>query len=346
MTDFVVGGVPMTSPLILGGGAAKTPEATEAYVQEGPTHGAAESGGYTPEPREVLKGTVFYPPELGDFLRLRFGLNAFGLNNPGYEEAYRKLQALYALPHKTKLKPLVANISPLSVQGFAQGAELFGQADSCVAAITANTGCPNTENIPMAYDLGALRKILEAMSGVPCHRPVWLKLSPYTTLNRLTEIAERNAHLGLDFKAVMTAPRSHLRHVIELVGRYPIVRAVIFSNTLGGVVCRDASGQPVTTPNGGRAGLSGEIVKEISLDLIREAAPIMPEGVDLIGCGGVVHGDDAVDYFEAGAKAVQCTSGPFWYGGPKFFQDLLEGSPRLQNYLAKCMNISESQPQH
>ncbi len=63
---------------------------------------------------------------------------------------------------------------------------------------------------------------------------------------------------------------------------------------------------------------------------------------DLIGSGGITHGDHAASYFEAGARAVFCTSGPFWTGNdPRFFADMLTGSERLQKYLTQYYSQSE-----
>lgn len=42
---------------------------------------------------------------------------------------------------------------------------------------------------------------------------------------------------------------------------------------------------------------------------LRSLKPVILN-IDLIGCGGIVIGSDTLDYFQAGAKGVQCVSGP------------------------------------
>jgi dihydroorotate dehydrogenase len=58
------------------------------------------------------------------------------------------------------------------------------------------------------------------------------------------------------------------------------------------------------------------------------------EKMDVIGCGGILTGDDGMEYFDVGCAGIACASGPAW-SDLKFFPSLLEGSTRLQEYLAE-----------
>lgn len=115
-----------------------------------------------------------------------------------------------------------------------------------------------------------------------------------------------------------------------------VVAAMVVSNTLPNVIHGDSI--TVRNANGSshhKGGLSGPILRAHNLKLIGQmiATGITAE-VDIIGCGGVGHGDHVTEYLEAGCAGVQCTSGPAWSAsGPRFFQQLLEGSERLQEYL-------------
>ena len=168
--------------------------------------------------------------------------------------------------------------------------------------------------------------------------PVWIKLSPYITEEEREILSQQWAQL--DFSNVPTVREEFLAEVLHHIMTYRhFVRAVVFSNTLPNVIFRDNTGKPVTSPNDGKAGLSGAIIKPISQKLVKQARKILPDAIDVIGCGGILTGDDAMDYFQAGASGIQCTSGPFWYGkGSLFFTNLVSESPRLQEYLTHQNN--------
>lgn len=68
-------------------------------------------------------------------------------------------------------------------------------------------------------------------------------------------------------------------------------------------------------PGRPEAGISGYILRDLALDFVRSAAAIRDEcsaSYDIIGMGGVMSPDHAVDLYKAGASAVQTASGAFF----------------------------------
>ncbi len=64
-------------------------------------------------------------------------------------------------------------------------------------------------------------------------------------------------------------------------------------------------------------GLSGRPLKTKSLELVRYLAGCLPDGMLLVGAGGVFSGADVYEYLKAGAVLVQAYTG-FIYEGPRF----------------------------
>ena len=325
---YRIGGIEMELPIIVGAGVCKTPESILPYMRPDVSVGAVFSGAYTPEDRKGNDGVLSWPNDYGEFLRAGFGLNAFGMPNMGCGRAALAFQPKYR-------RPLGVNLAGFSVQDYVDWTALFQDCEG-IAVVEENFGCPNAHDkkpLPIAYDLDTQRQIYDALSKRVVWKPIWVKLSAFITSIQREWLQKKYPHI--DFSSAPIVEPWHLRENMLLIRNYPFIRAVVFSNTLGNVIYRDASGKPVTTPNDGKAGLSGPIVKAINIDLIKVAADLLPEHLDIVALGGAVSGDDAVDYFETSpkVKAVACTSGPFWGGGARFFADFIAGSERLQNYL-------------
>ena len=334
LTPFIIGGVPMSYPLMVGGGVCKHPHQALPYQRNDLPLGATEIGSLTPDPRSGNDGTLFRPPDWESFRQSKIGLNALGMPNIGFAEGHRILNGM------SPKVPLLVNLAGFATDDFADGVLLFHMLPS-VSAIVLNFGCSNAhvkKTVPIASDIGSVRQILRAVGSHGIIRvPVWIKLSPYLTQEELDTLAFY--HPDIDFSHTPTVPLGFLSEILGLIAEFAFVQAIIFSNTLGNVVVRREDGQPATTPNGGQAGLSGSLLKPINLRLIRQARIILPERIDCVGCGGVLSGDDVVDYLEAGAAGVQYASGPFWYGnGARFVGNLLSDSERLQTYLAPFFN--------
>ncbi|NKK56228.1 dihydroorotate dehydrogenase [Rhizobium leguminosarum bv. viciae] len=174
--------------------------------------------------------------------------------------------------------PLVVSISAPTAEGFATLA-----AELCVdgvAAIEANISCPNIEEDGKAFALRAestfaVTRELRAATD----RPLWVKLSPNT--GDMPQIAKAAEEAGAD--------------------------AVVISNTILSMAINLDSFRP--SVGNVLGGLSGPAIKPIILRHVFQCAKILD--IPVIGCGGIVTADDAVEYMLAGASAVQVGTATF-----------------------------------
>lgn len=316
----------MRYPIIVGAGVCKYAQNLPSYLRDDVSIGAITLGSLTPNENAGNTGKLFYPDDYDEFTRCGFGSNSFGMPSAGYEKSHADL------PNESVI-PIILSLGAFSIEDFLFGIQRF-DVHPAISAIKLNISCPNKGLTPIGLDLNALHKLITEISRLAPRYPIWIKTPRYVTREKLDQFADK--YPQLDFSGTPTIDESFLREfALLLKGKEDIIRALVVANTLGNIVYRHPNGTTVTTPNDGRAGLSGPIVKELSIDLLRELGELLPDTIDLIASGGVVNGDDGVDYLEqTKAKAFCCTSGPFWYGdGPRFFTDLLVGSERLQNYL-------------
>ncbi len=336
---YVIGGVPMQLPIMLGGGVCKFVHQLDPYLRSDLSVGALEIGSFTPALREGNPGSPQWPDTYEELQKYGLGLNAWSMPNAGFQGTLIKLAKMQS-PH-----PLVANIAGFAPMDFVEGVKTF-EAIPGVAATTLNFGCPNTEKIPIAYSISSMLAILNSLRLARPEKPVWVKLSPYLTKGQVSSLAYSfENELGVDMRQTPTASSEFLEEVLSVLLEYSFVKAVILTNTLGNVQINvpvapgSRHKQPALHVNGNKGGLSGNMLREhIVLPLVTKAFSFIGNYIDIIACGGVFDGNHAVDYLNAGAKGVQCVSGPTWGGGPKFFPRLIEGSPALQNYLAQHMS--------
>lgn len=317
----------MSLPIILGAGAAKHPSKVVPYLAPDAPLGAAVSGSYTPGGlRAGNTGKLQWPADYGELERLGFGLNAWGMPNIGLDEAVKQF------PIQTK--PHIISIAAFNAGGYE---EMLAVLKGCtsISGVGMNAGCPNTGHLPASYVLEDLEALLTLTRRVNPGLPIWWKMSPWMTKHELAEFARVHPHLN--FEATPTVAEDHPERVCDLFMRYSDVStAVVVSNTVPNVVydhsitVRNADGSVHH-----KGGLSGPIVRPHNLKLVkRMVATGITDKMDIVGCGGVLAGDDAMEYFDVGCAGVKCTSGPAW-SDVKFFQHLLEGSERLQEYLAR-----------
>ena len=302
---FDVGGLNLDLPIILGAGVCKMPEQVLAYQGDVPV-GAVVSGSYTMIPREGNSGVLFWPEHVDNPNELLICLNSYGMPNCGFHEAYVRFQKI-----KDQLtKPLIVSIAGFSPDDYKQGVAFFQGARA--TAVELNFGCPNTEEGGriMSFDLKNMertfrlvREALEASQRIP----IWVKFSPYSDPYQLAEVAS----IVMDYKDT--------------------VDAVVTSNTFPNAVMRNGKGK-VTTPNKGRAGLSGTSLKAITLGQVEQFHELLNQEIDIIGVGGITNGQDVIDLLESGAKSVQLVSLPFCCGGARALQNLLLESEALQEY--------------
>ncbi len=196
-------------------------------------------------------------------------LNSIGLENPGVE---------YFIEHRLPLlktldTAIVVNILGNSPEEYGRLAALLNL-PGYIDAIEVNISCPNVKAGGIAF--GALpESAAEVTRAVKKETdlPVIVKLSPNVT--DITSIALAVEKAGAD--------------------------AVSLINTLLGMAIDIDKRRPVLANIFG--GLSGPAIKPIALRMVWQVAEVVE--IPVIGIGGISTWRDAVEFFMAGASAVQ-----------------------------------------
>ncbi|MDR3774728.1 MAG: dihydroorotate dehydrogenase [Terracidiphilus sp.] len=215
-------------------------------------------------------------------------LNAIGLQNVGVEEFIeRKLPPLARYP----LCKVIVNVFGYTVNDYIAVIERLNRAAG-IAAYELNVSCPNVHAGGMAFgsDPGSL-EYLVTRAKAACKRPLIVKLSPnVTSIARMAKIA---ADSGAD---AVSLTNTFLGMSIDVETRRPRL-----SNITGG--------------------LSGPAIKPIALRMVYETAQMV--GIPVIGLGGIVTPEDAVEFLLAGAAAIQV--GTASYADPRATERLAKG---------------------
>ena len=213
-------------------------------------------------------------------------LNSIGLTNPGIDAVLRE-----KAPYWGSLGvPVVLSIAGERVADYQ---ELVQRVDETpgISALEVNVSCPNVEGgleFGQRPDIAAevTRRVKAATS-----LPVIVKLTPNVT--DVVEVA----------RAVEAAGADALTLINTLVGMGidPATRRPLIGNVL--------------------AGLSGPAIKPVALAMVYQVAQAVQ--VPIIGVGGIATGRDAIEFFLAGASAVQVASGAL--GRPQVYLQVLAG---------------------
>ncbi len=215
-------------------------------------------------------------------------LNAIGLQNVGVDEFIaKKLPPLARYPSCN----VIVNVFGYTVGDFVSVAERLNDAEG-ISAYELNVSCPNVHAGGMAFgaDPGSLEYLVRRVRSTT-KRPIIVKLSPNVT--SIAQVAKVAAGAGAD---ALSMVNTFLAMSIDVETRKPRL-----SNVTGG--------------------LSGPAIKPIALRMVYEAARAVP--IPIIGMGGIVTPEDAVEFLLAGAAAVQV--GTASYADPRATERLAKG---------------------
>ena len=202
-------------------------------------------------------------------------LNSIGLQNDGLKIFIEK-----HLGHITKFSiPIIINIAGESPEEFSQIAKTLSK-ESCVKGFELNVSCPNVKKGGMQFgcSVSGIEEIVKSVKKAT-DLPVIVKLSP-----NVTDIAQM----------ALTAEKSG-------------ADAVSLINTvLGMAVDTKCKKFKISTKTGG---LSGPAIKPIAVRMVWQVAQIVK--IPIIGIGGIMTAEDALEFFMVGAKAVQVGTANF-----------------------------------
>jgi dihydroorotate dehydrogenase (NAD+) catalytic subunit len=202
-------------------------------------------------------------------------LNSIGLQNPGVE-AFCAGDLVWLGEQDV---PVVVNVCGHSIEDYVRVIERL-EAESGVVAYEVNISCPNVDAGGMAFGTScAPAAAITAAVRAVTMRPLIVKLSPNVT--DITEIARAVESAGAD--------------------------AVSLVNTLLGMAIDAETRRPKLARVVG--GLSGPAIKPVALRMVWQVAHAV--SVPVIGVGGIMTGEDAVEFLLAGASAVQVGTANF-----------------------------------
>ena len=215
-------------------------------------------------------------------------INAIGLQNMGVRPFVEQ-----KLPKLRQIKDavVIANIFGYTVEDCLEVIRVLNDADG-IAMYELNASCPNTSHGGMVFGTDPdLLKELVSRTKEAVKRPLMVKLSPnVTSIPQMARVAEE---AGAD--------------AISLVNTF--VSLAIDVET------RKSRIANVT------GGLSGPAIKPIAVRMVYEAARAVK--IPVVGMGGIVRAEDAVEFMIAGATAVQV--GTASYADPRAVENIANG---------------------
>lgn len=228
----------------------------------------------------VVKSLSAYEWEGNDAPRLHETpngmINSIGLQGPGLPHWLE-----HTLPELIDQKiTVVLSIWGRTIEEYAEAADLCSELPAVVKAVELNISCPNIEDRGKMFSHSASTTLEVIKATDQIKSPRWAKLSPNVT--NLVEIASAAREAGID--------------------------AVTLINTVMGMVIDTKKERPLLGAGGG--GLSGPAIRPIAIRSVFDVYEAMPE-LPIIGVGGVASAKNAIEFFMAGASAVQIGSANF-----------------------------------
>lgn len=196
-------------------------------------------------------------------------LNAIGLENVGFDALVR--EKLPVLQHVQT--PVFVNLYGTTVEEYAALAAAADSVDR-IDAVEVNISCPNVKAGGVAF--GVIPESAAAVTAaVRSHtaKPVTVKLSP--NVADITVIAKTVEDAGAD--------------------------AISLINTLTGMAVDLQTRRPKLGNVTG--GLSGPAIKPVALRMVWQAAAAV--SIPVVGIGGIMTAEDALEFITVGASAVQ-----------------------------------------
>lgn len=201
-------------------------------------------------------------------------INAVGLQNPGLD-VFIKRDIPFLQNYDCKI---IVNVCGKTTEDYVDAVEKLGEQP--VDMLEINVSCPNVKEGGIAFgqDPKALYEITQAVKKV-AKQPIIMKLSPNVT--DITEMARAAEAGGAD--------------VLSLI------------NTLTGMKIDVHKRKFVLANKTG--GLSGPAIKPVAVRMVYQVAQAVK--LPIIGMGGIMTAEDAIEFLLAGATAVSVGTANF-----------------------------------
>lgn len=225
-------------------------------------------------------------------------LNAIGLQNPGID-VFASRDIPFLRQYDTKI---IVNVCGKSEKDYLEVVERL--ADEPVDMLEINISCPNVKEGGIAFGQNATNiEHITAAVKKKAKQPVIMKLSPNVT--DITEMAKAAEAGGAD--------------VLSLI------------NTITGMKI-DINRQTFALANK-TGGMSGPAVKPVAVRMVYQVANAV--SVPIIGMGGIMTAEDALEFILAGATAVSVGTANFC--NPHATIDIVNG---IEDYM-RAKNVND-----
>lgn len=218
-------------------------------------------------------------------------LNAIGLENPGVETFIRE-----KLPYLRRFDTaVIVNIFGYSIEDYLAVVEIL-ESEVGISALEVNISCPNVKAGGMVFgtDLNQTYRLLSEIRK-KTRLPIIAKLSP--NVADITAFAKAAADAGCDGLSLIN---TLLGMAIDVRCRRPRL-----ANCTGG--------------------LSGPAIRPVAVRMVWQAARAVR--LPIIGMGGIMTGEDAMEFILAGATAVAVGTANFV--NPRATIEVIEGIEAL-----------------
>ena len=201
-------------------------------------------------------------------------LNAIGLQGPGVD-VFIERDIPFLKQYNTKI---IANVCGKTKEDYIDVVERL--ADTDVDMLEINISCPNVKEGGIAFGqkASAAEEITAAVKKV-AKQPIIMKLSPNVT--DITEMAKAVEAGGAD--------------VVSLINTLTAMKIDIHRRTFA-----------IANKTGG---MSGPAIKPVAVRMVYQVANAVK--IPIIGMGGIMNADDAIEFILAGATAVAIGTGNF-----------------------------------
>lgn len=201
-------------------------------------------------------------------------LNAIGLQNPGVEY-FAQNDLPFLRKYDTKI---IVNACGSSVDEYVELCKILNTLD--IDGVELNLSCPNVKEGCMAFGntYDGVKKVTTEVRKV-LDKPLIVKLTPNVT--NIAEIAKAVEDAGADGVSLIN---TLLAMKIDIYKKAPVL-----ANVTGG--------------------LSGPAIKPVAVRMVYQVAHSVK--IPILGMGGIINGEDAIEFMLAGATAVSIGAGNF-----------------------------------
>lgn len=228
-------------------------------------------------------------------------LNSIGLQNPGVEY-FAKNDLPFLRKFDTKI---IVNACGSSIDEYVELSKILNTLD--IDGVELNLSCPNVKEGCMAFGntYEGVKNVTKEVRKV-LDKPLIVKLTPNVT--DIANIAKGAEDGGAN--------------------------AVSLINTLLGMKIDIYKRRPVLANNTG--GLSGPAIKPVAVRMVYQVSQAV--NIPVMGLGGIVSGEDAIEFMLAGASAISIGAGNFI--DPYTSLKVIDG---IEDYMKRCNleNLSE-----